>query len=228
MTTPPPNLPDDEIPADLAELLADLPVEVEPENDLWDGIRDQITPVPLDCVDRVERVDRAIEEAGRRQTPGSRTAMLWMAGLLAAAAVVMVARAVLPGASGPETASTAVMTGVSDDAPAGAAGEASLGDPALDHWEAEVRQTTDDLLAILDDRRSDLDPEAVAVVEGALVDIDAAIADVREALALDPDNDGLQEALAGVYQRKVHLLRTMTELPPSTGEPGGGERSRGG
>jgi hypothetical protein len=39
--------PEDPLPPDLAALLQDLPAEVEPEDDLWDGIAAEITPVPL-------------------------------------------------------------------------------------------------------------------------------------------------------------------------------------
>lgn len=41
------NHEDDPIPADLAALLGDLPIEIEPENDLWEGIHDEIAPIPL-------------------------------------------------------------------------------------------------------------------------------------------------------------------------------------
>jgi hypothetical protein len=195
-----PDEPEDALPAELADLIADLPMEVEPEVDLWAGIREQIAPVPVQT--GASAPSRSSVPAGT----GSRRATLWMAGLLAAAAVVLVARAVMPGAPGIEP--NPVVATVA--AP-------SLGDPQLDAWESEVRQTTDDLLAMLDERRSELDPEAIEVVEKALVDIDSAIADVRGALASDPGNDRLVDALAGVYERKVHLLRTMTELPSADG-----------
>lgn len=38
---------DDPIPADLAALLQGLPVEVEPVDDLWAGVHQEIAPVPL-------------------------------------------------------------------------------------------------------------------------------------------------------------------------------------
>ncbi|MCA9566400.1 MAG: hypothetical protein KC656_01100 [Myxococcales bacterium] len=79
-------------------------------------------------------------------------------------------------------------------------------------WEDDVRATTDELEAVLERRRSELDPQALAVIERALADIDAAIADVHRALAADPGNDALAAALADVWQRKVHLLRNAAEL----------------
>ncbi|MEZ4316889.1 MAG: hypothetical protein R3F61_05285 [Myxococcota bacterium] len=179
---------DDAIPADLAGLLADLPREIEPSEDLWEGVRREIEPVPV-----------SLGRAPNRVHPGA-----WLvAGLVAAAAVAMV---------------TVAITGRPGDRPRIA--EAAPAE-AVEQWESDVRQTTDELLVMLDARRSELDPEAIRVIEAALADIDSAIADVRGALRDDPGNDVLEAALAGVYQRKVQLLRSVAALPNTT-EPGVG------
>lgn len=174
---------EDAIPPDLAGLIADLPREIEPERDLWEGVREEIEP----------RRVRAANDTPTRLA-------WWGAGLAAAAAVAMV---------------SALVTARSLEQPPRVAATEPV--EAVEQWEADVRQTTDDLMAVLDARRGSLDPEAVKIIERALAEIDSAIADVHAALARDPGNDDLEAALAGVYQRKVHLLRSAAELPMEGG-----------
>lgn len=163
---------DDDLPPDLANLIAGLPRSIEPEEDLWEGIEERIAPVPLPV---------------RR----------WRVGPLALAA------AVLLGAVGAWT-----LRGSLQPAPT-AEEEATV---AVARWEQDVRSTTVELQEALESRRAEMDPHALAVIDGALRDIDAAIADVRRALEDDPDNDALAMALADAWQQKVHVLRNAAEL----------------
>jgi putative zinc finger protein len=72
------------------------------------------------------------------------------------------------------------------------------------------------LQTVLDQRRSQLDPETVKVVEDNLKLIDTAASRARAALAKDPASAFLMRQLDGVLQKKVELLRTVALLPAST------------
>jgi hypothetical protein len=72
------------------------------------------------------------------------------------------------------------------------------------------------LQTVLGERRSQLDPETVKVVEDNLELIDTAVRHARSALAKDPASGFLMRQLDGVLQKKVELLRTAALLPAST------------
>jgi hypothetical protein len=85
--------------------------------------------------------------------------------------------------------------------------------PAPD-WQAEMRQASDLLASTLEQRRPDLDPATLAVVEENLAIIDRAIADCAAALETDPANDeSLRRALLAVWRKKIDLLEQATRLP---------------
>jgi hypothetical protein len=65
----------------------------------------------------------------------------------------------------------------------------------------------------LHERRSDLDPETVRVVEQSLKLIDLAVDQAKAALSRDPASGFLNEQLDGALQKKVELLRTVALLP---------------
>jgi hypothetical protein len=173
----------DELPDDLRAALDALPVEIEPERELWTGIRSAIEPVGLP-----------------RREPRARGGSFALVALAAAAMIAVTSSWI--------TANTLRPAAIpSDDH-----------DQVVAAWERDVRQTTDELMAALAARQDALDPEARSAVELALIDLDEAIADVREALRVDPGNDRLQSALAHAYQRKVSLLRSTAELPDRSAE----------
>jgi hypothetical protein len=72
------------------------------------------------------------------------------------------------------------------------------------------------LQTVLSERRSQLDPETVKVVEDNLNLIDTAVKRARSALAKDPASGFLTRQLDNVLQKKVELLRTVALLPAST------------
>jgi hypothetical protein len=168
---------DEPLSPELAALLAGLPLEIEPEGEVWKGVSEQIAPVPLPVFDA--------------PPPAPASRLPWAAVALAAVAMLTlwVNRPVAERDAGPIASPTEV---------------------AVTLWQADVRSTTEDLQVVLDAQRASMDPQTLAVIEGALADIDAAIEDVEQALAADPDNDALTLALANVWQRKVHLLRSAT------------------
>jgi hypothetical protein len=65
-------------------------------------------------------------------------------------------------------------------------------------------------------RKTQLDPSTVAIIEKNLEIIDAAIAQSRAALARDPASMMLSEQLTHALDKKVELLRTAALLPAST------------
>jgi hypothetical protein len=65
-------------------------------------------------------------------------------------------------------------------------------------------------------RRSQLDPETVKVVEDNLKLIDLALEQAKAALRKDPESGFLNEQLDGALQKKVELLRTVALLPSRT------------
>lgn len=72
------------------------------------------------------------------------------------------------------------------------------------------------LRAIMRDRRSQLDPSTIAVLEQSLAVIDSAIAQSRAALARDPASGFLATQLNHSLEKKVELLRTAALLPART------------
>jgi hypothetical protein len=69
------------------------------------------------------------------------------------------------------------------------------------------------LRAIVNQRRAELDPATVAIIEQNLQVIDRAIAQSRAALAKDPGSSFLHDQLDGVLNKKVEILRTAALLP---------------
>jgi hypothetical protein len=72
------------------------------------------------------------------------------------------------------------------------------------------------LRAIMRERRSQLDPKTVAVLEQSIAVIDSAIAQSRAALAKDPASGFLASQLNHSLETKVELLRTAALLPART------------
>jgi hypothetical protein len=72
------------------------------------------------------------------------------------------------------------------------------------------------LRAIVRERRSQLDPRTVAVLEQSIAVIDSAIAQSRAALAKDPASGFLATQLNRSLEKKVELLRTAALLPART------------
>ncbi len=72
------------------------------------------------------------------------------------------------------------------------------------------------LRAIVRERRSQLDPRTIAVLEQSIAVIDSAIAQSRAALARDPASGFLATQLNHSLEKKVELLRTAALLPART------------
>ncbi len=65
------------------------------------------------------------------------------------------------------------------------------------------------LLALLEERRAELPPEALAALEDNLVNIDRAITEIHFAFEQHPDNTSLLSLLAAVYRSEVEMLEQL-------------------
>ena len=72
------------------------------------------------------------------------------------------------------------------------------------------------LRALIEQRRNQLDPTTVAIIEKNLKVIDAAIADSKKAIVGDPASRFLIESLNQSLRSKVELMRTAALLPSRT------------
>jgi hypothetical protein len=87
--------------------------------------------------------------------------------------------------------------------------------PAAFDADRDYALATEDLERLLAERRDQLAPATVAVLERNLALIDAAITESRAALAADPANADLRALLWGAHRQKLDLLERATRLTRS-------------
>lgn len=85
--------------------------------------------------------------------------------------------------------------------------------PVQSAAEASLAPEIAQLQNVLRQRRNQLDPSTIKVVEDNLALIDAAVKQARAALMRDPASGFLNERLDNALQKKVELLRTVALLP---------------
>ena len=83
---------------------------------------------------------------------------------------------------------------------------------AFTSMDLEIRE----LQRLLDERRAQLEPQTVEVLERSMTLIDQAIAESRAALAKDPASQFLAAQLARSYSTKLTLLRSTATMPVGT------------
>lgn len=169
-----------------------LPRELPPAHDLWPGI--------------AARLDRRGSLPFAWRLPALSG---WLPATLAAAAAVALAFAWLGRAgrmADEPRQTTAAPSGLAR--PAGLAPEPN----AMLETEHEYAQATSALLAALQERRPPLAPETLRAVERDLQLIDAALAEIRRALAQDPASGPLNHLLASTHQKKVKALQRVEKL----------------
>jgi anti-sigma factor ChrR (cupin superfamily) len=88
--------------------------------------------------------------------------------------------------------------------------------PVMRETQPVYDQEISKLRAIVKERRSQLDPSTIAVLEQSIAVIDSAIAQSRAALAKDPASGFLATQLNHSLEKKVELLRTAALLPSRT------------
>ena len=178
----------------LLALAATLPRSIDPPRDLWPDIQGRIrTPTAL---------QRLAPTAGPRRRW---TSMLRDGRWLAAAAVLLI------------VASSGITALVLRAPNEGAAREQAAGTPASDVRNVggfstdEYDRLDRELAARIASERVKLQPETLAKVERNLAIIDAAIAEIREALREDPGNDALHRLLKASYGQKEALVRQVSQ-----------------
>jgi hypothetical protein len=225
--------------ADLRKLRVDaanLP-ELAPGRDLWAGIEQRIETQVISI--------SGTHEAARLPRPSRRWARnALLAASLAGAAVlgyalapgrtVVVQSRVAAGrvdtviqnvATIPETVTVASATPASRDSVAGPAATpvatvATVANTGVDRayrtLVADYDREITKLRLLIEQRRNQMDPATVAVIERNLQVIDAAIAECKKAIARDPSSRFLIESLNQSLQAKVELMRTAALLPSRT------------
>ena len=110
------------------------------------------------------------------------------------------------------------MSGLEPGASPGMPGFTGIGEPVASTIEefrpSEIgyAQAIDDLIRTLDERREDLDPETLTVIESNLRVLDAAIRRVRAAIEKYPEDSELATVLADNYRRKLEFLQRTNLL----------------
>jgi hypothetical protein len=178
----------------LRQLLAHasaLPRSVSPPRDLW------------------PEISRRIERGRAWSWP---RIVAWQPALAVAAAVVVALGAVVLRQQAPTPANIVVVP-----SPATGPGyrmhpAAVEMDPGLVAMERDYQAAANALLAALQERRDELEPETLASVESNLAVIDAALAEVHEALAKDPASPELSRMLVSTHRKRVDVLRKMVKL----------------
>lgn len=161
-----------------------LPMSIQPARDLWPEIDAQLDVTPI-----------------RERT-------LWsMRFPLAAAAAVLVVVS---------SALTAYLVSQRGDVRSDERWPVNvLGVSLVSEWrtsEDEYLKATVELLETLDLVKGQLPPETVAMIEANLRIIDEAIQESRAALAVDPNNGELVEALSARYRKKLEVLQQVNRL----------------
>ena len=226
--------------SELKELRAEaaaLP-EMQPARDLWSGIAARIEAPVVPIGEHVVEVKRTVRV--RRWT----SRILIAASLMGAAGIGYAARgttAPVNVAASPDTAierigdvamspDSSPATPVAMDAgnrdtvtagtPAPAATprplEVQLAARAVATLAADYDREVARLQRLLEQRRNQLDPATVAVIEKNLLVIDTAIAESKKAIARDPASEFLIESLNQSLRTKVELMRTAALLPSRT------------
>jgi len=160
----------------LRERLGALPREIEPERDLWQGVRNRI--------ELGEPAPRAGILRARLQVP------VWAAGAVVSLLVASLVGTALWLGSAPSLDDPAEVRRLA----ASLRERDGMGD---------VRR---DLLTLLEERRDRLPPEVVAAVEQNLVEIDRAIAELHRAFEAHPESGELRFLLAEAYHREAEIL----------------------
>lgn len=194
-----------------------LAAPVEPERDLWPGIRARLgspgREIPFPARVRVDR-----ESASRRQA-ASRHGGAWPAGLRIAASVALL---VVGGAAGMLIARAGQAPGAPvAGAPADGAAPDAAAAPEFGVGVIDVRATlageyanpVAELEAELERRRDELPPETVAEIQRNLEIVDRAIDAAIAAFDDSPGDPVLPDMLHSAYGRKVKLLERAVGLP---------------
>jgi anti-sigma factor RsiW len=197
----------------LARRADEAPESIMPPDESWQFVRERILGVQADATGRTGNGAPGVvgQISGIDARNGPRRRALTTPWLVAAALVLVagssaVTALVLRGAGTPAGATGAALTIVRP---------ASL--PAdIQTSERRYLETAVALRAALDEERSRLAPETVAIVERSLTVIEGAIGEARDALVRDPANSELRALWSRNHQQKLDLLRRAAALVQTT------------
>jgi hypothetical protein len=197
------NTPDNDLPELDAELraivraAAELPL-LAPSRDLWSGIE--------------SRIEAPVIALPVHAQPTAQPARLPLRRLAIAASLLVAATAgitySLVKRSAPADVAASGSASVESRIPAATIQPVNLptAEQTFDHEIGAMR-------TIIDERRKDLDPVTIGVLEKNLKVIDAAIAESKAALAKDPSSAFLMDRLTHAYDTKLQLLRGVATIP---------------
>lgn len=176
----------------LFKALQDLPREIEPETDLWEGILPALTQPPLPKMPSLPD----LPDLPEFPEPANNPHAPWWSGLVAAAAILAVAVGI--GQVQPEVPPEAapVTVAVAEEA----------------DWSAQMASGMAALEDALAAQRDEMDPELWLIVDQSLTEIDDAIARIEAAMAEQPDDPQLLAAKERLQEQRVALLRTAVTL----------------
>jgi len=189
-----------------------------PAADLWPGIHARIAAeTPARDIATTSRVV-SFEPAQRTRVRSSRQFVFTLPQLaLAASLLIAVSAGVAYLAAG-----RTMMRPAAQEDPIQAQAEPLLApSDMVEHAnfaDAQFDQAISDLERVLTERRDDLDPRTVVVIERNLAAIDQAIREARAALDADPANTFLNSHLADARRKKLELLRQATMLQSPAGD----------
>ena len=172
--------------------------DAPPAADLWPGIEARLT-------------GSNVAPFQARRDRGPRVISFSVAQLAAAAVLLMALSGAtawfLRGtvATAPETTTTIIQAEVEPHAAPDSIRPVNFAD-------AQYDAAVTDLERALEERRNDLNPRTVEILERNLKLIDAAIAQARQALEEDPGNAYLNRHLVESRKRKLDLLRRATAI----------------
>jgi hypothetical protein len=182
--------------------LRDLPLDIAPPRDLWQGIEAQLGQKGRDSGSR--------DGAGRARHFGrpGRMRVFAAAAVVAALAVgIWIGRAVLPGPGKPPVS-------VATNVPNGASSEPSAWHAAY-VMDSKYTRERAELVKGLEARLAALPPESRAKVVASLKAINDSKADLEAELGKDPSNALLQELLVNTYQDEMRVLTAVHEAGSS-------------
>jgi len=216
--------------------------QLTPSRDLWTGIAERIDAriIPLESSRLARDLTRrrlwmrpavaaaalVVITAGttyvltRAQFAGSRTPQVAVAPITTqpAPAIVAEPNAVIASTATerPDTAPIKRTPSPASTTTTPAAARLVSAMPTVDQADPVFASEITKLRRIVRDRRSQLDPKTVAVLEQSIAVIDSAIAQSRAALIKDPASGFLATQLNHSLEKKVELLRTAALLPSRT------------
>ena len=200
--------------AGLPRQVAALPRELAPQRDLWNGIRSRIESGRVVGIDGRRRVSPNANQwwaVAAALLVGLGAGVVWMKTRPAPNVTVATVATPSAGASSASTAPSPSTIPAPTTLPTTHATAAAL--PAsYETGASEFTRATADLMSALDTRRNSMTPETRAVVEKNLAVIDAALVEIRSALAKDPNNRELLRMLGATRKRKIETLQLVVKL----------------